>query len=225
MPRYLDRPEASASQINASLGLPYGMTALGVLAAVNDIYAYLHALNAASIEHGYARLEDLMQPAGYSGLLSQLVVVSTAKQFANVNPGLAANQRAGGRPDLVPRAAYPDDAVLRGDEGVEVKVTRYRSSIQGHNPETGWIMVVQVEIDRSTEPVYDRAPTFVDRVMIGHLEEADWNYSGRREGSRRTPTASINAQGRAKLAAGTVYSRLEPLAEGALPGPGDIEGS
>ena len=51
--------------------MPYGMHAAGLIAAINDVYAYLHAVNVASVEHGYGRLEELMQKAGFSGLLSQ----------------------------------------------------------------------------------------------------------------------------------------------------------
>jgi hypothetical protein len=76
------------------------MTPDGVVKAVNDMYAYLHALNKASIEHGYNRLEDLMQPAGFSGLLSNVFVRSIAKQFGTAVPGLAVNQLGGGRPTL-----------------------------------------------------------------------------------------------------------------------------
>jgi hypothetical protein len=183
------------------------MTAGGFVDAINDVYAYLHALNTASIEHGYNRLDDLMQPAGFSGLLSNVFVRSLAKSFATGTPGLAINQLGGGRPDLVPRARYSGDAVLRGDHGVEVKVSRYESGWQGHNPETGWILIVQVAIDTATEPVYEREPTTVNRVLMANLEEADWTFSGRSETSRRTPTASINPRGYAKLNEGEIYRR------------------
>jgi hypothetical protein len=206
-PRYLDRPQAEPAHADDSVVLPYGMTATGVVAAVNDLYGYLHALNRASIDHGYHRLEDLMQPAGFSGLLSNLVVRSLAREFGNATPGLAANQYPNGRPDLVPRAHYPEDSVLRGDAGIEVKVSRARSGWQGHNPETGWLMIVQVSIDTGTQPVYDRAPTMVERVMIANLTEEDWTFSGRGPESRRTPTASINLRGREKLERGLVYER------------------
>src|SRR5215471_18789968 len=102
MPKYLERPEAKTDDAAPNVALPYGMTAEGVVKAINDAYAYLHALNKASIEHGYNRLEDLMQPAGFSGLLSNVFVRSIARQFATASPGLAINQLGGGRPDLVP---------------------------------------------------------------------------------------------------------------------------
>jgi hypothetical protein len=182
------------------------MNAHGVVRAVNDMYAYLHALNRASIDHGYNRLEDLMQPAGFSGLLSNVFVRSIARQFGTSVPGLAINMHHNGRPDLVPRAVYPGDAILRGEQGVEVKVVRSRS-VQGHNRETGWVLIIQIGIDTVTEPIYDRQPTVVERVMVALLDETDWAFSGRSETSRRTPTASINAIGYAKLEQGSAYVR------------------
>lgn len=214
-PRYLERPDANIEHANEAIPLPYGMTARAIVRAINDVYAYLHALNRASVEHGYDRLEDLMQPAGFSGLLSNLFVRSVARECSTANPGLAMNQHPGGRPDLVPRAQYSGDFVLRGDEGVEVKVSRYAKGWQGHNAETGWIMIVQVAIDAASEPVYERAPTIVDRVLIGNLTAADWTFSGRSATSRRTPTASINRDGYAKLLGGVVYSRPDAVAPAA----------
>lgn len=207
MPSYLERPEAKPEEAVEAIALPYGMTAQGVVKAVNDTYSYLHALNKASIEHGYNRLEDLMQPAGFSGLLSNVFVRSIARQFATATPGLAINQMGKGRPDLIPRAMYPGDAVHHGDHGVEVKASRSRSGWQGHNAEHGWLMVVQFSVDIRTEPIYDRAPTTVNRVMLAQLELSDWNYSGRSETSRRTPTASVNESGFQKLVKGAVYVR------------------
>jgi hypothetical protein len=186
------------------------MTANGILAAVNDIYAYLNALNGASVNHGYERLEEIMLRASYSGLLSELFVRSVARELGTVVPGLARNLRPGGRPDLVPRAMYDGDSVHHGAEGVEVKVSGNATSWQGHNPETGWLMVIQIAVDRETQPVYDREPTMVERVMVALLGESDWTFSGRTGTSRRTPTASINLHGREKLLAGTIYQRVGP---------------
>jgi len=205
--------------------MPYGMTAEGILAAINDVYAYQHALNRASIDHGYDRLEDIMLPAGFSGLMSELTVRSMAKALATARPGIARNMRPGGRPDLVPRAVYQGDAVHHGQEGVEVKVSTSQASWQGHNPETGWIMVIQITVDRATQPVYDRNPTTVERVLIAQLGTEDWTYSGRSATSRRTPTASINRIGREKLLNGVVYQRdrsngrIPPPVPGFQPGP------
>lgn len=207
MPTYINKPTLSSDELNRGIVLPYGVTPAGILLSIDDVYSYLNAVNRASIEHGYDRLEDFAQPAGFSGLLSHLFVRSLARQFSNATPGLAVNQFPNGRPDLVPRAHYADDRVLQGDHGIEVKVSRARSGWQGHNPESGWLLIVQVDIDAQTAPVHERRPTSVTRVMIARLDASDWNFSGRGVGSRRTPTASVNASGLAKLERGTVYSR------------------
>ena len=206
-PAYLQRQSAHLDDIDPSVAMPYGMHGAGLIAAMNDVYAYLHAVNVASVEHGYGRLEELMQPAGFSGLLSQSFMSAVAAAFSSESPGLTLNQYPNGRPDLVPRAYYDGDAVKNGDEGVELKTSRSTSGWQGHNPEGGWLMVFQIAVDATTEPIYDRGPTRVDRVLIAMLEESDWNFSGRGAGSRRTPTASINQAGREKLERGAVYVR------------------
>lgn len=107
----------------------------------------------------------------------------------------------------MPPAHYEGDAAQNGKEGVELKTSRATSGWQGHNPEGGWLMVFQIGVDTEAEPVYDREPTRVERVLIAQLEESDWNFSGRRPGSRRTPTASVNRTGREKLELGAVYVR------------------
>lgn len=206
-PRYIERPAADMRDANTAINLPYGMDAAGVVAAVNDLYAYLHAINAASIEYGYERLEDIQLRAAFSGLVSEIMVRSLATSMANRVPGLARNLYPNGHPDLVPRATYPGDAVQNGDEGVEVKAARNPTSIQAHNTGEGWYAVIEFSCDVETLPVYDREPTIIRRVRVAYLEHSDWSFSGRSATSRRTPTASITKSGRSKLDGGTVYVR------------------
>ena len=214
--RYLNRPKALMDYANPDVVMPYGMDANGIVAAIEDVYSYLFALNHESIQHGYPRLEDLMQPAGYSGLLSNIVVRAMANAFSSASPGLAVNTHLNGRPDLIPRALYPNDYALQATEGVEVKTSRFKSGWQGHNAEAGWILIFQVDVDIETMPIYNRRPTEVVRVMIARLELSDWTFSGRSETSRRTPTASINPSGKAKLEAGAVYDRANAPQPGGL---------
>ena len=129
MPRYIERPSAEMADANSPVLLPYGMDAGGIVAAVNDLYAYLHALNTASVQYGYDRLEDIQLRAAYSGLVSEIMVRSLAASMANRVPGLARNLYPNGHPDLVPRATYPGDSVQNGDQGVEVKAARNPNSI------------------------------------------------------------------------------------------------
>ncbi len=204
-PKFIQRPHAEKQDANFAPALPYGMDAVGVVAAINDLYAYLHALNSASIQYGYDRLEDIMQPAAFSGLISEIMVRSLATFMQNRIPGLARNLYPNGHPDLIPRAMYPGDAVQNGDEGIEIKAARNPTSIQAHNTGEGWYAVVEFSCDIETTPTYEREPTIIRRVRVAHLLHEDWSFSGRAATSRRTPTASITKIGRAKLDAGAVY--------------------
>ena len=187
--RYLDRPSASPEHLNSSLDLPYGMTARAVVKAVNDVYAYLHVLNRASVDSNYGRLEELVQPsANFSGFLSNVFVRAVAARTGSARPGLAVNRHHNGRPDLVPRARYEGDAVQQGAEGVEVKASRSKSNYQGHNPESGWLMVLRFAI----------APT--KRRLAAPLgAQPDRSSSPRRYGAdcwttERSPCTSGNRQ-------------------------------
>jgi hypothetical protein len=206
-PRYLERPTADLADADAAVTLPYALTSTAVVRALKDMYAYLHALNRASRDYGYDRLEDNMRAADFSGFFSELAVraMAEATDAEAANPGLRANRWKNGRPDLIPRGVYPKDAAQHGDKGIEVKASRYTGGWQGHNIERGYLMVVQFAIDTVTLPIYDRSPTVVERVMVAHLEPADWGFSGRSATSRRTATASVLTSGVAKLRAASVY--------------------
>lgn len=145
-------------------------------------------------------MEELLAAATFSTVMSELVVSGISKQSA----GVIKNQHHNGRPDLVPRGFYERDGSLRGAEGIEVKASK-GVAWQGHNVETGWIMICQYDIDTSGQPVEERRPTAIGRILCAKLEESDWSFSPRSEGSRRTPTASIVRSGVAKLAAGVIY--------------------
>lgn len=71
--RYLGRVEVSESDAHHDVALPYGLTAAGLVGAMRELHAYLHAINTASVEYGYGRLEDFMQPAGFSSLVSNVI--------------------------------------------------------------------------------------------------------------------------------------------------------
>lgn len=204
MSRSTDRPNLHPKGFNYDIALPYGLRVAEVRAAIEDIYDFLHNVNRFLTERGWDRLEETLLAATFSGVISEMVVQSTSKQSAS----LIKNQHHNGRPDLVPRGHYPNDAALRGEEGVEVKASRYASGWQGHNIESGWIMVCQYQVDLETQPVEEREATRFVRVLIAQLDEADWSFSGRREGSRRTITASILRSGMEKLIANPLY--LDP---------------
>ena len=204
MSRYLERPNLHPRGLSSNAQLPYGLRLAEVRAALEDIYDFFYNVNRFLVEKGWDRLEETLMAATFSGLISEMVVQSTSKQSET----LIKNEFHNGRPDLLPRGHYVKDAVLRGEEGIEVKASRNVGGWQGHNVESGWIMIFQYEVDRVTEPVEDREATRFVRVLLAQLDETDWSFSGRREGSRRTITASILRSGMEKLEAGALY--LDP---------------
>ena len=204
MARFIDRPNLHPRGFNYDVSLPYGLRAAEVRAAIEDIYDFLHNVNRFLTEKGWDRLEETLMAATFSGMISELVVQSMSKQSAS----LIRNQYHNGRPDLLPRGHYPNDAVLRADEGIEVKASRNEGGWQGHNVESGWIMIFQHQVDLETHPIEQREPTKFVRVLIAQLKEEDWSFSGRRAGSRRTITASVVRSGMEKLLAHPLY--LDP---------------
>lgn len=201
MARYVDRPNLHPRGFNHAADLPYGLRVAEIRAALDELYDFLHNVNRFLTERGWDRLEETLGAATFSGVISEMVVESVSKQSA----ALIKNQYHNGRPDLVPRGHYEGDAVLQGAEGVEVKASRNDGGWQGHNVENGWICIFQYQVDRDVEPVEEREPTKFVRVLLAQLDEGDWSFSGRRETSRRTPTASILRSGKAKLLANPVY--------------------
>jgi len=205
MSAYTDRPTLHPRGFRPQVTLPYGLRPAEIRAAMDDLYDFLYNVNNFLTSRGYDRLEETLAGAMFSGLMSELVVQSVSRHSVTMTKNTWHN----GRPDLVPAAHYPNDSVLRGDEGIEVKASRYESGWQGHNIESGWIMIFQYKIDLETEPIEDRDPTKFERVLCARLDESDWSFSGRGAASRRTITASIRRSGTEKLAANPVY--LDPV--------------
>lgn len=207
MAEYIDRPNLHPRGFNRDVQLPYGLRIAEVRAALEDIYDFLHNVNRFLTGKGWDRLEETLLAATFSGVISEMAVQSTSKQSAT----LIRNGYHNGRPDLLPRDQYPDNAALQATEGVEVKASRNDGGWQGHNVENGWIMVYQYLVDVETEPIEEREPTTFVRVLIAQLDDDDWSFSGRSETSRRTPTASILRSGKEKLLANPIY--LDPTYE------------
>lgn len=199
--QYISRPMLHPRGLNLSATLPYELRVSEVRSAMEDIYDFLHNVNSFLIDKGWERLEETLSGATFSGLMSELVVQSLSKHSTTMTKNLLHN----GRPDLLPMGLYADDAHQHAPEGIEVKASRYSGGWQGHNPESGWIMIFQYSVDVKTNPVETRHPTVFARVLSAKLENSDWSYSGRRPGSRRTITASIIRSGLEKLTTNWIY--------------------
>lgn len=215
MPRYVERLSADPSGLrnDAALpwSLPYNLQPRDALRAVDDVYEMLHEVDTRLHDLGYDRLEELLDPAGFSGLVSRSVV----DRFERFSRALVRNRFHNGFPDLLPRGAYPGDAVQHGDKGgLEVKASRYEASWQSHGPRGGWFCVVQFDLDGDpAKALHDREPTAVRSVMVAELEPSDWSWQPAREGRIRSGTASIRPSGAAKLRMGAVW--VDPTYEDA----------
>lgn len=117
-------------------------------AAVDDLYDILYVLNLALIRKRHSVIEELMLGNAFSGFMGEIMV----KQLSVRSSELVRNARIGGHPDLIPNARYEGDSVLRGSEGVEIKVSKQRGGWQGHNAEAGWLMVFMYQVGNSAKP-------------------------------------------------------------------------
>lgn len=133
-----------------------------VRAALEDLYDFLSNVNTFLTGNGWDRLEETLSAATLSGVISEMVVQSLSKHSATI----IKNQWHNGRPDLVRRGMYPWDAVLSGQEGVEVKASRNQSGWQGHNVESGWLMIFQYRVIQNKTSVEETEPTTFERFSL-----------------------------------------------------------
>jgi hypothetical protein len=207
MSRYLDLPVADPAGLRAEADLvyplPFHLRPQDVLRMVEDLHELLHDLNVQLDSKGYDRLEELLDPAGFSGLVSRSVVDGIAK----FSRSLVKNAYHNGYPDLLPKGVYAGERVQHGTQGgLEVKASRNDGSWQSHGPRGGWFCVVQFAIDQDeAKAVKDRDPTTMRGVYIAELTADDWSWQPAQEGRIRSGTASIQPTGREKLRSNAVW--------------------
>ena len=182
--------------------LPYGLQPRHVLRAIEDVQDLIHQLNVVLYESSYEPLEDLLDRASFSGLISRTITTRLAESRSG---SLVVNQFHNGYPDLIPKGRYQNDAVQRG-VGLEVKASRSEGSWQAHGPRPGWFIVVQFQLDESPEVArLEREPTRIQAAMLANLSEEDWSWTPARAGRIRSGTASVKPSGRLKLRKGAVW--------------------
>jgi hypothetical protein len=215
VPRFIELVTTDAAGTRAESDLPtplpYHLEPRAILRCVEDLHQLLHDLNTLLNSKGYERMEELLDRAGFSGLISRAVVDNLHRQ----SRALDRNEFHNGYPDLVPHGVYPQNKVQHGDKGgLEVKASRSDTSWQSHGPRAGWFCVVQFEIDADdSKALQDREPTRIRAAMIAQLEKDDWSWQPAREGRIRSGTASVKVSGRRKLRAGAVWVDPEYEAE------------
>ena len=179
--------------VNRRVVLPYGLKVSEVEQAVAETYRLFHGLNDYLMEKGPAPLEELLLRNSLSGIISELLVRNMERTCAC----LSANLKVGGHPDLLPRGYYASNVVLKGKEGIEVKSSVRDGGWQGHNPENCWTMLFRYAIGRQADGRI--IPLTFNEILCANLAKSNWSFSGRKVGSRRTPTATITAIGVQKL--------------------------
>lgn len=142
-------------------------------------------------------------PANFSSIVGEFMGSAIPQHC----PTLVKNQYHNGHPDLIPAKKYKNDAVQHGQEGLEIKGSRYLRGWQGHNAEKTFLMVFCFESGRpndSLKGVADKPFRFL-LVAAAQLEVEDWTFAGRSEKSRRTITAAVNNAGYKKMMDNWIY--------------------
>lgn len=192
-----------SKKFNPNAILPHSLKIKHVQSAMVEWIDFLGFINGQLATRGLDRLESFMMPANFSSLVGEFVV-SRIPTFCTQ---LVKNRYHNGHPDLVPKGHYPEDKVLHGDVGIEVKASRHNSGWQGHNAEACWLMIFVFRANAAADVMKSIKPMrFSFRAVYGaQLTKDDWQFSGRSETSRRTITASVKRSGLVKLTKNWIY--------------------
>ena len=183
--------------------LPYGLKPLHVRKAMDEFVDFLGFINQQLTARDMLQLEAMLMPANFSSIVGEFMGTAIPRFCRS----LVKNQYHNGHPDLIPANQFPGNAAQHSDRGVEIKASRYPSGWQGHNPEDTWLLVFVFSSDRPRDAALGSPPRpfRFEQVLAAQLQQADWSFSGRADGSRRTITASLTASGFEKMAANWVY--------------------
>ncbi len=191
-------------KFNAEANIPYGLEVEAIYQAMVEFTNFLGFINAQLNSKGIQRFESMLMPANFSSLVGEFISATISKYC----PAVVKNRYHNGHPDLLPKGRYRDDSVQHGRDGIEVKASRYLRGWQGHNAEECWLMVFCFLASRPSDTAKGVSPRpfAFRRVYLGRLQKADWVFSGRKEGSRRTITASVTRSGYEKMTTNWIYS-------------------
>lgn len=172
---------------------------------MQDVYDFFFDVNTDLVAKSLERLDDMLRPAILSGLLSDMLTASLAKHSRT----LAENRYFNGHPDLVVKGQYPGNSVKAGTQGIEIKTTRKPGgAVDTHGARNQWMCVFVYEVDNATEPAIDRRPLTFTEAYLGEVVLDDFRRNPR--GELGTRTATLHADGIAKLRQGWVYRLRAP---------------
>lgn len=196
------RNTVDRKHFNNDAELPYGLRIEDFQIAMQDVYDFFFDVNTHLTSKGLQRLDDMLRPQIMSGLLSDMLTASIAKHART----LVENRAHNGHPDLVVQGVYPNNSVLAGTEGVEIKTTlNPRGAVDTHGAREQWMCVFVYSTDKLTEPAVDRRPMMFDHVFLNHVATSDFRRNNR--GELGTRTATLHKDGVAKLRRNWIYKR------------------
>lgn len=200
--------EAAAFNKDADAGMPFGLRVRNLQNAMEDVYDFFFEVNSMLIEKGLQRLDEMLRPAAMSGMISDMLTASVARQSQT----LVENRHFNGHPDLVVRGRYANDATPSGDEGVEIKSTVKRGgAVDTHGGRDQWmcVFVYEVTFDQ-TKPAHEQEPMRFVEVYLAEVQLADFRFNSRAS-ELGTRTATLHAEGVKKLRKGWVYLIPKPV--------------
>ena len=194
------RNTLDSSKFNPAASLPYELRLEDFRSAIQDVYDFFHDVNTGLVGKGLDRLDDTLRPAIMSGVLSDMLTASLAKHSRT----LVVNCYFNGHPDLVVKGRYAGNSVKAGEHGVEIKTTRKAGgAVDTHGARDQWMCVFVYAVDNTTEPAVDRKPLTFAEVYLGQVCIDDFRKNAR--GELGTRTATLHAQGIAKLRSSWIY--------------------
>jgi hypothetical protein len=188
---------------NPKAKIPRGCTSKHIRAAMQEFVDFLGFINVQMQTRSPPRLETMLMPANFSSIVGEFTNSTIPKYCSH----LVKNRYHNGHPDLIPAKCFADDMCQHGNQGIEIKGSRYLKSWQGHNAEDTWLMVFVFDSNRPVDEGKGVSPKpFKFRMVLGaKLKKSDWLFAGRSATSRRTITASVTATGHRKMLANWIY--------------------
>ena len=196
----ITRNVVDRSKFNPAVQLPYELRPQDFELAMQDVYDFFYDVNTHLTSKGLERLDDMLRPAIMSGLISDMLTASLAKHSRT----LIENQHHNGHPDLIVKGVYPNNAVMSGTDGVEIKTTRKSGgAVDTHGARNQCMAVFVYEVDEETEPAINRRPMTFTEVYVGQVVVDDVRRNAR--GELGTRTATLHREGILKLRGNWVY--------------------
>jgi hypothetical protein len=190
----LAHAEVEPSKFNPTTFLPFELRLKDFEIAMQDVYDFFCDVNTFLTGKGLQRFDDMLRQAIMSGLISDMLTASIAKH----SRALTENKFHNGHPDLIVKGRYPNDKVMAGTDGVEIKTTLKKGgAVDTHGAREQWMCVFVYSVDRTSEPAASaRKPTIFTEAYLSRVTVADFRKNLRGELGTRTATLGKEGLGR-----------------------------